>query len=77
MSETPGGSTEREGFSDDIAQLIVAVRALIGGHWSLFTAELEQALLRGEADLAIHSSKDLPTEILRYGKPWVRARIWS
>ena len=40
MSETPGGSTEREGFSDDIAQLIVAVRALFGGHWSLFTAEL-------------------------------------
>ena len=40
MSETPGGSTEREGFSDDIAQLILAVRALVGGHWSLFTAEL-------------------------------------
>ena len=40
MTETPGGSAEREGFSDDIAQLIVAVRALIGGHWSLFTAEL-------------------------------------
>jgi len=40
MNETPRGSTEREGFSDDVAQLIVAVRALIGGHWSLFTAEL-------------------------------------
>ena len=40
MSETPGGSREREGFSDDIAQLIVAVRALIGGHWDLFRAEL-------------------------------------
>ena len=40
MTETPGGSREREGFSDDIAQLILAVRALIGGHWSLFTAEL-------------------------------------
>ncbi len=40
MNEAPGGSTEREGFSDDVAQLIVAVRALIGGHWSLFTAEL-------------------------------------
>jgi hypothetical protein len=40
MNETPGGSTEREGFSDDIAQLIVAVRALIGGHWDLFRAEL-------------------------------------
>ena len=40
MNETPGGSTEREGFSDDVAQLIVAVRALIGGHWDLFRAEL-------------------------------------
>ena len=40
MTETSGGSSEREGFSDDIAQLIVAVRALIGGHWDLFRAEL-------------------------------------
>ena len=40
MNETPGGSTEREGFSDDAAQLIVAVRALIGGHWDLFRAEI-------------------------------------
>lgn len=40
MSETPGGSAEREGFSDDLAQLILAVRALIGGHWDLFRAEL-------------------------------------
>ena len=40
MTETPDGSPERQGFSDDIEQLIIAVRALIGGHWSLFTAEL-------------------------------------
>jgi len=40
MSETPGGPAEREGFSDDVAQLIVAVRALMGGHWDLFRAEL-------------------------------------
>ena len=40
MTETPGGSTERQGFSDDIQQLIIAVRALIGGHWDLFRAEL-------------------------------------
>jgi hydroxymethylbilane synthase len=33
------------------------------GGKGLFTAELEQALLRGEADLAVHSSKDLPTEM--------------
>ncbi|MEJ0089141.1 MAG: hydroxymethylbilane synthase [Limisphaerales bacterium] len=29
----------------------------------LFTKELEEALLRGEADLAVHSLKDLPTEL--------------
>ena len=33
------------------------------GGKGLFTAELEQALLRGEADVAIHSAKDLPTEM--------------
>src|SRR5215467_15267922 len=29
----------------------------------LFTKELEVALLRGKADLAVHSLKDLPTEL--------------
>ena len=33
------------------------------GGKGLFTAELEQALQRGEADVAIHSAKDLPTEM--------------
>jgi hydroxymethylbilane synthase len=32
-----------------------------GGGQGLFTRVLEQALLRGEADLAVHSLKDLPT----------------
>lgn len=40
MTEIPGGSRERQGFSDDIEQLVIAVRALVGGHWRLFTAEL-------------------------------------
>ncbi len=34
----------------------------LGGK-GLFTRELEQALLAGEADLAVHSLKDLPTEL--------------
>ena len=29
----------------------------------LFTKELEVALMKGEADLAVHSLKDLPTEL--------------
>lgn len=33
------------------------------GGKGLFTSELEQAMLRGEADVAVHSSKDLPTEM--------------
>lgn len=33
------------------------------GGKGLFTAELENALLQGEADVAIHSAKDLPTEM--------------
>jgi hydroxymethylbilane synthase len=33
------------------------------GGKGLFTAELEQALLRGEAQLAVHSTKDLPGEM--------------
>ncbi len=34
----------------------------IGGK-GLFTAELEQALLAGSIDLAVHSAKDLPTDL--------------
>lgn len=33
------------------------------GGKGLFTKELEEALLRGDADLAVHSSKDLPGEM--------------
>jgi hydroxymethylbilane synthase len=33
------------------------------GTKGLFTKELELALLKGEADLAVHSLKDLPTEL--------------
>ena len=33
------------------------------GGKGLFTTELEQALLRGEADIAVHSTKDLPGDM--------------
>ena len=34
------------------------------GGKGLFTAELEEALLRGEANVAVHSTKDLPGEMV-------------
>jgi len=33
------------------------------GGKGLFTKEIEEALIRGQADLAVHSAKDLPTEM--------------
>jgi hydroxymethylbilane synthase len=39
---------------------VVDLRA---GRKGLFTAEIERALLAGEVDVAVHSAKDLPSEI--------------
>ena len=33
------------------------------GGKGLFTKEIEEALIAGDADLAVHSAKDLPTEM--------------
>ena len=44
----------------------------------LFTKEIEEALLAGEADLAVHSLKDLPTELprgLKLGAVTARADV--
>ena len=50
----------------------------MSGTKGLFTKELEIALLQGEADLAVHSLKDLPTELpegLELGAVLARADV--
>jgi hydroxymethylbilane synthase len=37
--------------------------SLLGGRKGLFTAEIERALVGGEIHLAVHSAKDLPSEL--------------
>lgn len=54
--------------------------SLAGGNLpkGLFTKEIEEALLRNEADLAVHSLKDLPTELpagLKLGAVTQRADV--
>jgi hydroxymethylbilane synthase len=57
-------------------KLLTASLADAGLPKGLFTKELEAALLNGEADLAVHSLKDLPTDLppgLRLGAVCQRA----
>ena len=42
-------------------RLVDATLAVVGGK-GLFVREIEEALLRGQIDVAVHSLKDLPTE---------------
>jgi len=48
---------------DKITDVPLAQVGALVGEKGLFTKEIEEALLEGRADLAVHSLKDLPTEL--------------
>ena len=58
----PGLAVELRGMTTRGDRILDAPLAKIGGK-GLFIKELEQGLLAGEADLAVHSMKDVPIEI--------------
>ncbi len=58
----PGVAFEERTFSTEGDERLEWSLEAKGGK-GLFTSELERALAAGEADLAVHSSKDLPTSL--------------
>lgn len=61
MAHHPGLQVEIIGFTTKGDQFLDAPLAKIGGK-GLFVKELETAMLAGEADIAVHSMKDVPME---------------
>lgn len=55
----PGIQVELETFTTQGDRILDAPLAKIGGK-GLFVKELEQSILRGESDIAVHSMKDVP-----------------
>jgi hydroxymethylbilane synthase len=51
--------------SGDVTSSVQTPQASMGGLKALFTKELEEALLAGSIDFAVHSMKDLPPELPR------------
>lgn len=58
----PGLSVELLGMSTQGDKVLDSPLAKIGGK-GLFVKELEQGILEGRADLAVHSMKDVPVEL--------------
>ena len=59
---TPGRSIELQVIKTKGDKIVDVPLAMVGGK-GLFVKEIEEALLRGEVDLAVHSIKDVPTEL--------------
>ncbi|GAB4350095.1 MAG: hydroxymethylbilane synthase [Gammaproteobacteria bacterium] len=57
----PGLSVELVGMSTRGDKILDSPLAKVGGK-GLFVKELEQGMLQGEADIAVHSMKDVPVE---------------
>ncbi len=57
----PGLAVELNRIKTTGDKILDVPLAKVGGK-GLFVKEIEEALLRGEADLAVHSMKDVPTE---------------
>jgi hydroxymethylbilane synthase len=58
---SPGLEVELNRIKTTGDKILDVPLAKVGGK-GLFVKEIEEALLRGEADLAVHSMKDVPTE---------------
>lgn len=61
MRMNPGLTVELNKIKTTGDKILDVPLAKVGGK-GLFVKEIEEALLRGEADLAVHSMKDVPTE---------------
>ena len=62
QKEYPGLSVEKKLMVTKGDRVLDAPLAKIGGK-GLFTKELETAMLAGDIDIAVHSLKDMPTEL--------------
>ena len=58
----PGLEVELKKIVTQGDKILDVALAKVGGK-GLFVKEIEEALLRGEADLAVHSMKDVPAEL--------------